>query len=276
MKVKHNKKRNTAFVYEALIREATVSVLRRDTERKDKIIKIIKKHFKPSSALKKDLDCYRSLYENQNLNRFLCEKIIKESKVQRKFINPDDLFAQQTRLINDVNKELSPSIFNNFVPNYKSLATIAQIFSDNTSPKNRIILENQIAEEMIQSTAEEQSEEVDNLVYKSFARKFNEKYEDSLLEEQKELLNHYVSSFSDNALGLKTYLNEEVKRLKEELLKASNREEISQDSNMLEKTNKVIETLDKLFESVLDEKRILSVLKTQSLVKEIYTDGDID
>lgn len=276
MKVKHNKKRNTAFVYEALIREATVSVLRKDTERKDKIIKIIKKHFKPSSALKKDLDCYRSLYENQNLNRFLCEKIIKESKVQRKFINPDDLFAQQTKLINDVNKELSPSIFNNFVPNYKSLATIAQIFSDNTSPKSRIILENQIAQEMTQPIAEEQTEEVDNLVYKSFAKKFNEKYEDSLLEEQKELLNHYVSSFSDNALSLKTYLNEEVKRLKEELLKASSNQEISQDSNMLEKTNKVIENLDKLFESVIDEKRILSVLKTQSLVKEIHTDGNID
>jgi hypothetical protein len=276
MKVKHNKKRNTAFVYEALIREATVSVLRENIERKNKIVRIIKEHFKPSSALKKDLDCYRSLYENQNLNRFLCEKIIKESKIQRKFINSDELFAQQTSLINDVNKELSPSIFNNFVPNYKSLATIAQIFSDNTSPKNRIILENQIAEEMIQAPLEESTEKVDNLVYNSFARKFNEKYDGALLDEQKELLSHYVTSFSDNALGLKTFLNEEVKRLKQELSKAADREEISQDKNMLEKTNKVIETLDKLSESIIDEKRILSVLKTQSLVKEIFADGNID
>ena len=33
MKVKHNKKRNTAFVYEALINEATVAVLKDDFER---------------------------------------------------------------------------------------------------------------------------------------------------------------------------------------------------------------------------------------------------
>ncbi len=41
-------------------------------------------------------------------------------------------------------KNLAPSVFNNFVPNYKTLATIAQIFSNKTSPKNKIILENQI------------------------------------------------------------------------------------------------------------------------------------
>ena len=36
MKKRHNKKRNIAFVYEALVREATVAVLRKDGERKNK------------------------------------------------------------------------------------------------------------------------------------------------------------------------------------------------------------------------------------------------
>lgn len=277
MKVKHNKKRNTAFIYEALIREATVSVLRNDSEKKQKIVKIIKKHFNQSSELKKDLDCYRSLYKNQNLDRFLCEKIIKEAKIQRKFINSEDLFKQQTDLINDVNKEVSPSVFGNFVPNYRTLATISQIFSDSTTPKNRVILENQIAEEMVKKTQEEPSgEKVDNLVYNSFVEKFNDKYDQSLLEEQKELLTHYVASFSDNALSLKTYLNEEVSRLKSSLVKAKKMEDISKDSVMMEKADKVIDNLDKLSESVIDEDRLLMVLKTQSLVKEIYADGDID
>jgi hypothetical protein len=277
MKVKHNKKRNTAFVYEALIREATVSVLKKDHARKNTIIRIIKKHFKPSSTLKRDLDCYRSLYENQNLNRFLCEKIIKESKIQRKFIDSEKLFDQQTKLINDINKELSTSIFNNFVPNYKSLATIAQIFADNTTPKNRIILENQIAESMLRAASEKQEDyKIDNVVYKSFVGKFNNKYEDSLLEEQKELLNYYVSSFSDNALELKTFLNEEVARLKEKLAKALTKEEILKDKSMIEKTNKVIKNLDTLTESIIDEKRLLAILRTQKLVKEIYADGHSD
>ena len=38
MKNKHNKKRNTAFVFEALAREATVAIIKGDTERKAKVI----------------------------------------------------------------------------------------------------------------------------------------------------------------------------------------------------------------------------------------------
>jgi hypothetical protein len=61
MKIKHNKKRNTAFVYEALIREGTSAILQKDEKRKQTIVDIIKEHFKNGSILKSDLECYRSL-----------------------------------------------------------------------------------------------------------------------------------------------------------------------------------------------------------------------
>jgi len=41
MKNRHNKKRNTAFVYEALIKEATAAILKRDHEQKEKVINVI-------------------------------------------------------------------------------------------------------------------------------------------------------------------------------------------------------------------------------------------
>ena len=144
MRIKHNKKRNTAFVYEALIKEATVAILKKEDTKRDKAIGLIKAHFKVGSTLRKDLDCYRSLCETQNLDRLTSEKILKESKLQRRLLDPTGLFKAQSVLIKDVNKELSPQVFNNFVPNYKSLATIAQIFSAKVSPKNRVILENEI------------------------------------------------------------------------------------------------------------------------------------
>ena len=137
MKTKHNKKRNTAFVFEALVREATVAILKEDTETRDKATQLIRKHFKPGSMLKKDLDCYRSLYENQQLDRFTSEKILKEVKIQKHILNQEGLFDEQSALIHDVNKELNSSVFGNFVPNYKTLATIAQIFSPKISPKNQ-------------------------------------------------------------------------------------------------------------------------------------------
>ena len=39
MKLKHNKKRNTAFVYEALIKEATSALLKNNAEKREKIVK---------------------------------------------------------------------------------------------------------------------------------------------------------------------------------------------------------------------------------------------
>ena len=36
MKMKHNKKRNTAFIFEVLIRELTKSIVEKDTTRKRK------------------------------------------------------------------------------------------------------------------------------------------------------------------------------------------------------------------------------------------------
>ena len=41
MKVKHNKKRNTAFVFEALVREATVAIIKENHEVKNKALAII-------------------------------------------------------------------------------------------------------------------------------------------------------------------------------------------------------------------------------------------
>ena len=275
MKIKHNKKRNTAFVYEALIVEATVAILKKDTNRQTKALNIIKRHFKPGSALKKDLECYRSLCENQNLNVDTSRRIINEARLQRRMVGEKGLFTQQTKIIHDINKELSPAVFNNFVPNYKSLATIAQLFSHKTSPKEQVILENDIINKMIANPVAGSDQPLDNIVYTTFVNKFNKKYEGGLLDEQKELLMHYVSSFTDNAVSLKVFLNEEIGRLKSELIKGLQVSEIQQDHTMHAKGAKIIERLQEFSKRQLDDDVLLTVLKTQSLVKEI-NDGNKD
>jgi hypothetical protein len=277
MKARHNKKRNSAFVYEALIKEATVAIMKKDTARKETAAQLIKKHFRPGTVLRRDLDCYRSLYENQDLDRLTSEKIIKEVKIAKRLIDPNGLFKQQSELIRDVNIELSPAVFNNFVPNYKTLATIAQIFSSKISPKDQVILENVIIVDMTKKEAKDDSlEGIDNFVYKTFVEKFNARYENDLLQEQKELLTRYITSFVDNALELKIYLNDEIGRLKEELEKAKYVEEIKSDDAMLEKTNEVIERLKSFAQETITEDVLMTVLATQALVKEIYTDASND
>jgi len=177
-------------------------------------------------------------------------------------------------LIHDVNKTLSPSVFNNFVPNYKTIATIAQIFGDNTSPKNRVILETQILTGMRSSPEEVKFEEkIDDVVYRSFVKKFNEKYDGELLEEQKQLLSHYISSFADNALELKVFLNEEIGRLKEVIQEAQNNEHISADDDMSTKAQQIVTKLESYATQGVNENVLTTILKTQKLAKELTTDG---
>ena len=272
MKVKHNKKRNTAFVYEALIKEVTAAIIKKDKEQSDKIIDILRKHFNQDSLLKRDLECYRSLYENQNIDKDVSTKILKEATINKRMIDPEGLFRQQTEFIKDVNKNVSPSVFNNFVPNYKALATINKMFNT-TSPKEKVLLENIIIENMSNEVAENSSEAIDNLVYTTFVKRFNEKYDDNLLEEQRQLLSHYISSFVDNSLELKMFMNEEISRLKKNLSEALKQEDIKNDADMVKKTKQVIGILKEFANETDKERVLLTVLKTQQLVKEIHQDG---
>jgi hypothetical protein len=275
MKIRHNKKRNTAFVYEALVREATVAVLKEDVERRDKTISIIKRHFHSKSLLRQDLECYRSLYENQSLDENTSQKVLAESRRQKIMIDPTGLFKQQTELIHDINKELTPEVFNNFVPNYKALATIDQMFSQKTSPKNRVILEGEIVKGMTTTAQNVETPAIDNVTFRTFVGKFNDKYESGLLQEQKDLLTRYITSFSDNGLELKMYLNTEIGRLKTKLAEAVNVDAIKNDEDMLNKTNQIVEKLKSFAKSDINENVLMTVLKTQSLVEEIYN-GDND
>jgi len=276
IKHNHNKKRNTAFVFEALIREATVAIIKQDNNRKNKVLSIIKKHFTVGSELYTDLECYRSLYEGIAPTKEIANKILSEVRSQKRLIDPEGLFIQQTKLINDINKELSPETFNNFVPSYRSLAAIQQMMSVKSSPKRKIMLEREIVKNMI--VVKEDKDEmptIDNITYKNFVNKFNKKYNSKLLKEQRDLLTYYVTSFSDNSLQLKIFLNNEIERLKSNLQEAENLSYIKEDQDMLKKLKLIIEKLQSFSKETINENILLTVLTSQSLIEEI-NNGDND
>ena len=277
MKIKHNKKRNTAFIYEALVKEATVAMLKGESEAHDKSVALIKKHFRVGQPLRKDLECYRALVEGGALSAEVSKRLLYETIHQRTLIDNTSLFKKQTELIKDINKELSPEVFNNFVPNYRSLATISQLFSRKSAPRTQVMLENEVLRQLQETPPPTTAAApVDDIVYKKFVEKFNTKYETGLLDEQKELLSHYIASFSDNATELKMFLNEEIARLKGDLHSATANSDVAEDMEMVDKTHQIIERLESFSSSGISENMLLTVLKTQKLVKEIYNNGDID
>jgi len=275
MKIRHNKKRNTAFIYESLVREVTVAAMKKDKRRHKIAVSLLKKHFKEGSILKQHLDCYRSLYENQNIDQRTAERILIEAKQASRLLDAHGLFVKQSDLIKDVNVEIERDFYNTFVPNYRTLATIYHIFSDKSSPKQRVMLETQLLSDMSGTpTQSAPVGEIDDVVYKSFVAKFNNKYNNSLLSEQKTLLEHYISSFVNNGLELKVFLNCELTRLREALEKSMGGDIIKQDPEMLKKAKSILERFDSFKAEPVNDKMLLTVLKTQQLVKEIFEDAD--
>lgn len=275
MRNRHNKKRNTAFVYEALLREATVATMRGDHRRRAAVIRIMKRHFGADSILRRDLECHQSLYCEQGLDRETSERIIREAKIANRLIDPNGIFVAQSALIADVNKEIEPSVFSNFVPNYRNLASIAQMFSTKVSPKKHVMLEQEILEKMTtQPPTDTIGVPVDDIVVRKFVEKFNEKYNEELLSEQKALLSYYIASFADNALELKVFLNEEVARLKGVLQESLTTEEIKSNPEMVRRTKEVISCLNEFAKAPVEEKTLLTVLRTQSLAREVQANGD--
>ena len=269
-RLKHNKKRNTAFLFETLVKELTKASINNDEKRRSSITSILKKHFKKGEVLYRELDLYRSVNEALDTDRATAERILSEAKTFYSMIPQKDVFSAQTELIDDINKEVGDDVYGNFVPNYKNLATLDQIFNSNLNMKDRVLLENKIIYNMIaENERPDQMQHISNLTYKTFTKKFNEAYSDSLHKEQKELLSKYVLSFVDNGLELKVYLNEELERLKKEVKESQELEEVKEDENMIQNTEKVLDLIDSFSKEQLDEAQIRKVLKIQELVREV-------
>mgnify|MGYP001223060962 FL=1 len=277
MRLKHNKKRNTAFVYEALVRELTRSIVKNNKNKQNKIVSIMKEHFAQGTELNKELDLYKSVYETRAIEKRLAEKIVVEAKEKYSDLNKRTIFQEQSALINKINKTLSKNLFNNFVPNYKSIASVYSIFQEALPVKDRVLLEESIIQQMSQSceTQQEVQQPVDNIVYNTFVTKFNEEYSGILNESQKNLLGKYISSFSDNGVELKYYLNEEIGKLKEGLEECKKDEDVCNDINLKDKIDKVYSILEGYKEKEIDADLIEVVLKTQELVEEIKQDDSI-
>ena len=215
MKLKHNKKRNTAFLFETLSRELTKAIVNRDFQNKKKILAIIKEHFNKDKEIAKELELYKSIIESKNLDTYSAEKIIFESKKQYDKLDKNRIFSEQSNLINKINKELTGETFANFVPNYKNLASLYQIFNTEMSPKKKVLLEGEIINYMsARKPIRESAKQIpsDKLVLKAFIGNFNDVYSKTLCEEQQELLNKYITSKS-NSPKKESYENEETNDL---------------------------------------------------------------
>ena len=271
-KIKHNKKRNTIFLYEALVRELTKATVEKNENKREIILDIVKEHFNNKTVMGREVRIYKNILETKDEKHTIAEKILSESKIEYSILDKRQIFSEQSQMISKINKELSKDVFTTFVPNYKNLATLHQVFNNlDLSAKQRVLLEEEALQLMTEASKNNETKElkhIDSLVFKSFVERFNTEYV-NLLEEQKTLLSKFIGSGIGNSLEFQMYLDEEIGRLKEQVFEAKQAPEFKQDSDMLEKANQVLNILEGFSQKPLEDGDLKKILKIQELAREI-------
>jgi hypothetical protein len=270
---KHNKKRNTAFIYEALVREVVKQSIAKNKEKRNLAISLLKEFFNKNTLLYKDLQLYKSILETREVKEKIAFKILVEAKSVKSGIDKSVLFTEQSKIINKINKELSPEVFMNYVPTYKYLASVGMFFGDNLNPKQKVLLEEKILDYMTlneNKVSIKEEKKVDSLVVKTFVKRFNSTYSKNLLTEQKELINHFINSADpEKKVEFQLYVDREIQRLKDALVENQTSEEITKDTNINNKFNQVLGFLKSSNQQKLNENFILKIAQIQELVKEM-------
>lgn len=273
IKMKHNKKRNTAFLYEALVRQMTKHVLEENLSGREEVVSIIKTFFSKGKPLAEELSLYRTVTQSSQINPRVLEKIISETKNSHARLDHEEIFNQQGKLISIINRKFGKNFYNSPVPSYRNLASIAAIFNTNTPIKTKVLLENNLIENLSNQTTSqpEQNEMIGTSVLMStFLSKFNNKY-GSLHEEQKCLLNAYIISMADDGLSMKAFLNEEISRLESIIKESLDMKEVLSDEGMKNGTEKVISLIQELKSKPIVEHDLSTLLKIQNLAREVQS-----
>ena len=219
----------------------------------------------------------QEMQETREIEKKLAEKIVVQVKEEHDSLDKKKLFQEQSALINKINRTLSNKVYNNFVPNFKTIASVYSIFQHALPVKDRVLLEERIIDQMSASTGTDSladQQPIDNLTYNTFVKSFNKEYESVLNGDQKALLESYVSSFEDNGIEFKVFLNEEIGRLKEELNLASTKGQFLDDKVLKEKLDTVYNILDKTKEKPIDTQTIELVLNAQQLIEDMNKNED--
>tara|TARA_R110002074_G_scaffold320498_6_gene490924 strand:+ start:364 stop:1182 length:819 start_codon:yes stop_codon:yes gene_type:complete len=267
MKFHHNKKRNTALIYEMMVSELTKAIINKDDHRKNTVSMLFKKYFSKGTPLSSESTIYSSLAESRDMDTAIFKEVVQNAKVQYRQLDEKSIFNQQTRLISEINKSIGKEFWSNFVKDYQWTATSSQVLKQDNSPKNQVLLEHKLLDmraEQQQSTSS--FPRVNNLAIKSFVQKFNSTYKETLTESQRKILNKFILSSQDNGLELKTCIYEEISTIKEGLQEVHSQ---AKDAETKKKIEKVIKKTDSYNDAKVDQKIIFEVFQMQSLVGEL-------
>jgi len=277
-KIKNSKYKNTAILFELLIRQVTNDTIAGNDSQ---AINLIKKYFS-KTELAKEHKLYQSLINNKNLSETKANSVIDNVIMLSKRLNRSTIRREKYNLIKEIKENYNLDSFcknkiNNY-PQYAAAYILIEAYNSTDFINPDSIIENKntllehICSKDIKNKEEDIYEEYEKLdsntrilVYKSLLEKFNDKYS-NLNNKQKIILKEYINNIG-NVSNLREFVNLNYKNIKSELLKLSKKVD---DKTSLIKLTEVINLLKPLekTENVKDE-NVVSLLQYYQLIEEL-------
>jgi hypothetical protein len=281
MKVKHSKFKNTAILFELLVKQITQEVLSNSTKNISE--KIIKEFFSSNKELAKELKLYNQIVKEKYSSIDDAKLFLEEVSKERIKLDENKLNKEKYNLIKtikesyDLNKFLSSNL-----QNYKLLASVYKVFEAKTMGRkveirdfiesNNTILEHITHKKISVKQADtlyesfkQQSEDLRLLTYKLLIENFNKKYS-NLDDSQKCLLREFINNVTNTSTFPK-FIEEETKKVLANLVKES--------KGINDKVTKIkISEMIKLYKSDKflkenQEKQVSVLMLTYELLKEV-------
>lgn len=281
MKVKHSKFKNTAILFELLVKQITHEVLSNSKTPVSEAI--IKEFFNSKRELAKELKLYNQVvkekYNKTEDAKLFLEQILDE----RKKLDEQKLVREKYNLIKRIKESYElPKFLSSNLQNYKLLASIYKIFETKTKGRkveirdyiesNNLVLEHitktTIApkkDNAIYETIRKQSEDLRLLTYKLMLESFNKKYS-TLDDSQKTLLREFINNVSNTSM-FPNYIKNEAKKAVIQLV--SETKDVQDKVTRIKIKELINQIKDSNFLKENQEKQVSVLMLTYELLKEI-------
>ena len=280
MKVKHSKYKNTGILFELLTRQLTSDTI---AGNQPKALSFLKKHFNKKTELLKEYKIYHTLATQKYNKDSKASMLIDTLLEAHGKLNKGQLRREKYNLIKEIRDTYNVNdFFKAQITDYKVMASIFNLL-ENTNATPLSIVDSKVTilehitrkqtsskKDVVLENFNNQDKDTRLLTYKVLLEKFNNKYS-GLQDNQKTLLKEYVNSVT-NSPSLKSYINQEIKTVKQSLTKYSQKVEDKAVAIKLTETKGMIKTLCK--KTSVNDDNVINLLNYYELVNELKTIHD--
>lgn len=213
--MKHNKYKNVGVIYEALCSAVLKEVSNNNNSKAKKFMSIINKYFLSETTLQKSWQVYHQLLYNETVNYFYADRFINLLVKENNMIDGEKLSIDINNLFSEVSSFANKKeLMKTKTPNYKLFASFNMLSENNNlNSTEKISCRTVLSEHLVDNKEADRlrdsyatykinnNDDIDDTIDETTKRlaevvainTFKDRYNNSLNEEQKDFLIHYIT-----------------------------------------------------------------------------------